>query len=224
MSTMLAVFVLLYSALLGCWALGSAARGARLGLGYLGGLVLLELTLLVRAGIELTRLVSASGGPHGGEFGRGYAEPGVHAGYLLASIVVLPLVLTVTRTNRGPAPSADPAEQLDRASEPAVKAREAARAGHGGQNDTAHKAPRCANGAPEDTTPEDPKSEDTTPEDTTLEDTTLEDTKSAGAADKDISARRARRREATWDALVAAVGCAAVAVVTIRLGMTGRPA
>jgi hypothetical protein len=218
MSTMLAVFVLLYSALLGCWALGSAARGARLGLGYLGGLVLLELTLLVRAGIELTRLVSASGGPHG-EFGRGYAEPGVHAGYLIASIVVLPLVLTLTRTNRGPVSSADPAEQLDRASEPVVKAREAARTGHGDQNDTTRKAPRCANGAPED-----PKSEDTTPEDTTFEATKLEDTKSAGAADEDISARRARRREATWDALVAAVGCAAVAVVTIRLGMTGRPA
>ena len=198
MTAVLAVFVLLYSALLGCWALGSAARGARLGLGYLGGLVLLELTLLVRAGIELARLVSASGGPHG-EFGRGYAEPGVHAGYLLASIVVLPLVLTVTRTNRGPTSSADPTGQSDRAAEPVTEARETARPGHNAPNEAAQ-----TEAAQTETAREAPRS--------------------AGAADEGISTRRARRREATWDALVAAVGCAAVAVVTIRLGMTGRPA
>jgi len=207
MTVMLAVFVLLYSGLLGCWALGCAARGATLGLGYLGGLVLLELTLLVRAGIELARLVTSSGGPHG-EFGRGYAEPGVHAGYLLASIVVLPLVLTVTRTTRGLALGEDPTEQAgdDHPSDqsvaqsvdlsvtkPAAIAREA-----------------VARGAPalETTTPE------TTPETTTPETTTRAST----------STQRASRREATWDALVAAAGCAAVAVVTIRMGMTGRPA
>ncbi|MDT7633326.1 MAG: hypothetical protein QOI50_5256, partial [Pseudonocardiales bacterium] len=74
MTAMLAVFVLLYSGLLGCWALVGAVRGRGLGLGYLGGLVLLELTLLVRAGLELARLMAAGGGS-----GRGYAEPGVHA-------------------------------------------------------------------------------------------------------------------------------------------------
>ncbi|MDT7633701.1 MAG: hypothetical protein QOI50_5631, partial [Pseudonocardiales bacterium] len=41
MTAMLAVFVLLYSGLLGCWALVGAVRGRGLGLGYLGGLVLL---------------------------------------------------------------------------------------------------------------------------------------------------------------------------------------
>jgi hypothetical protein len=161
MIAMLAVFVLLYSGLLGCWAVWRAARGTTLGLGYLGGLVLLELTLLVRAGIELARLVTVSGGPHG-EFGRGYAEPGVHAGYLLASIVVLPLVLTVTRTSRALTSSDGPAEL--------------------GGDDQPVGRPR------------------------------------------DQSTSLATRREATWDALVAAVGCVAVAVVTIRMGMTGRPA
>ncbi|WP_028926023.1 hypothetical protein [Pseudonocardia acaciae] len=90
--TALAVFVPLYSGFLGCWALGCAVRGGRLGVGLLGGLLMLELTLLVRAGVEVAGLVGADGG-----FGRGYAEPAVHLGYVIASVTVLPLVLAVTR-------------------------------------------------------------------------------------------------------------------------------
>ncbi|MDT7641103.1 MAG: hypothetical protein QOC83_5391 [Pseudonocardiales bacterium] len=172
MTAMLAVFVLLYSGLLGCWALVGAVRGRRLGLGYLGGLVLLELTLLVRAGLELARLMAAGGG-----FGRGYAEPGVHAGYLLASIVVLPLVLTVTRATEQPAPT----PELDPAASQVRDSRS-------GSHSTAEPPP---------------------------------------ALELDLEpgiGRRARRHEATWDALVAVVGCIAVAVVTLRMGSTGRPA
>jgi hypothetical protein len=170
MTALLAVFVLLYSGLLGCWALVGAVRGRGLGLGYLGGLVLLELTLLVRAGLELSRLMAASGG-----FGRGYAEPGVHAGYLLASIVVLPLVLTVTRATEQPAPTTE----LDPAASQ-VRPRS-------GPHSTAEPPP-----AP-------------------------------GLDSEPGLGRRARRHEATWDALVAVVGCVAVAVITIRMGSTGRP-
>jgi len=219
MIAMLAVFVLLYSGLLACWAVCCAARGTTLGLGYLGGLVLLELTLLVRAGIELAQLVTASGGPRG-EFGRGYAEPGVHAGYLLASIVVLPLVLTVTRTSRVLTPSDDPAERggddqpvdrpLDRSarrSDPGARTS----AGAGSTPDPAHE----------------------TEQDTALEAEPVvgaetvaaqENTARENTARYAAASGQATRREATWDALVAAVGCAAVAVVTIRMGMTGRPA
>jgi hypothetical protein len=144
MTGVLGVFVLLYAGLLGCWALFSALRGRRLGIGYLGGLVLLELTLLVRAGLELAGLVAASAGP-GGAFGRGYAEPAVHAGHLLASVVLLPLVLTVS----APATTRVMAE-------PGADSRPA-------------------------------------------------------------------RGQGTWDALLAAVGCAAVVVVTLRMASTGRP-
>jgi hypothetical protein len=172
MTAMLAVFVLLYSGLLGCWALVGAVRGRGLGLGYLGGLVLLELTLLVRAGLELARLMAAGGG-----FGRGYAEPGVHTGYLLASIVVLPLVLTVTRATEQPAPTTE----LDPAASQVRDSRS-------GSHSTAEPPP-----APE-----------------------LDLEPGIG--------RRAHRHEATWDALVAVVGCIAVAVVTLRMGSTGRPA
>jgi len=156
MTGVLAVFVLLYAGLLGCWALASALRGGRLGVGYLGGLVLLELTLLVRAGIELAGMVAASAGG-GGAFGRGYAEPVVHAGYLLASVVLLPLVLTVSAPARARAmaePGAD--------------------------------SPPERRGQGADSPP-------------------------------------ARRGQGTWDALLAAVGCAAVVVVTLRMGSTGRP-
>jgi hypothetical protein len=171
-TALLAVFVLLYSGLLGCWALVAAVRGRGLGLGYLGGLVLLELTLLARAGLELARLMTAGGG-----FGRGYAEPGVHAGYLLASIVVLPLVLTVTRATEQPATSTE----LDPTTSGVLGRRS-------GPHSTAERssAPRPDSGPG--------------------------------------TGRRARRHEATWDALVAVVGCLAVAVVTIRIGSTGRPA
>ena len=154
MTGVLAVFVLLYAGLLGCWALFSALRGGRLGIGYLGGLVLLELTLLVRAGLELAGLVAAGAGP-GGAFGRGYAEPSVHAGYLLASVVLLPLVLTVSTPARSRI-MAEPGAGTRPAAEPGADTRPA-------------------------------------------------------------------RGQATWDALLAAVACAAVIVLTLRMASTGRP-
>jgi hypothetical protein len=214
MIAMLAVFVLLYSGLLGCWAVWCAARGTTLGLGYLGGLVLLELTLLVRAGIELARLVTASGGPHG-EFGRGYAEPGVHAGYLLASIVVLPLVLTVTRTSRALTSSDGPAE-LGGDDQPV---------GRPLDQSARRSDPESPTGAGNGSTPDPARG---TEHDTALEIEPVVVAETVAAQEN--TARYATapglapRREATWDALVAAVGCVAVAVVTIRMGMTGRPA
>jgi len=184
MTGVLAVFVLLYAGLLGCWALASALHGGRLGVGYLGGLVLLELTLLVRAGIELSGLVAASAGP-GGTFGRGYAEPAVHAGYLLASIVLLPLVLTVSapaRTRAKPGADTRPAPGQATDNPPARR----------GQGTTSRPAP--------------------------------------GQGTDNPPARRGQgtdnppaRRQATWDALLAAVGCAAIVVVTLRMASTGRP-
>jgi hypothetical protein len=88
----LTLFVLLDSIMLAGWALARSARRLGLGTSCAGGLVLLELVLMLRAALELVPLLRAPGG-----FGRGYAEPAVHLGYLVASIVVLPLVLGVSR-------------------------------------------------------------------------------------------------------------------------------
>jgi hypothetical protein len=205
MIAMLAVFVLLYSGLLGCWAVCCAARGTTLGLGYLGGLVLLKLTVLVRAGIEAARLVASSGGPHG-EFGRGYAEPGVHAGYLLASIVVLPLVLTVTRATPGLTPSDDPGERTE-------------------HDHLLDQSLECSRGQTVHASVDQPADGPVTSQEAASQEAASQESSSRESSSREaIPARRARSREATWDALVAAVGCAAVAVVTIRMGMTGRPA
>jgi hypothetical protein len=94
--TALAVFVLLDAAVLAGWALVRAAVGAGLGIGCAGGLALLELTLLARAGLALARMAGAPGG-----FGHGLAEPAVHLGYICASVVVLPLVAAVGSAGRG---------------------------------------------------------------------------------------------------------------------------
>lgn len=87
MTGALSVFVLLYSGMLGLWAVGCAMRRAGTGVAHLGGLILLELMLLLRAGLEGGALWS----------GRQVAEPTVHAAYLVASVALLPLVLGVTR-------------------------------------------------------------------------------------------------------------------------------
>ncbi|WP_028936779.1 hypothetical protein [Pseudonocardia spinosispora] len=88
----LSVFVLLYSAMLGLWALGSAVRRVRPGPANLGGMILLELMLLLRAILDGSALLA----------GRSVAEPSVHVAYLIASVALLPLILGVTRAPSSP--------------------------------------------------------------------------------------------------------------------------
>jgi hypothetical protein len=141
----LGTFVLLDSLVLAGWALARAALRTGLGIGCLGGLALLELVLLARAGAELVRLVLAPGG-----FGHGFAEPLVHLGYIAASVVTLPMLAAVAAT--GAVRTPDPEAPAPRATEPSP------------------------------------------------------------------------RPERRWDGVVAGVGCLAVAVVTVRMGSTGRAA
>ena len=84
----LAVFVLLYAALLAVGALVVAVLRRRPGLGLIGGLVLLELCLLVQAVLDATD-------------GRPAAEPTTHAAYLVTSVALLPMLVGLTR----PAPA-----------------------------------------------------------------------------------------------------------------------
>jgi hypothetical protein len=145
----------------------------------------------------------------------------VHAGYLLASIVVLPLVLAVTRATPGLTPSDDPAGRtehdhlLDQSLECSL-----------GQ--TVHTSVDQPADGP--VTSQEAASEEAASEEAASREATSRESASREPASREpvsreaIPARRARSREATWDALVAAVGCAAVAAVTIRMGITGRPA
>lgn len=91
MTQALSVFVLLYSAMLGLWALGSVVRRARPGPAHLGGMILLELMLLSRAILDGAALLS----------GRAVAEPSVHVAYLIASVGLMPLIFGVTRSPSG---------------------------------------------------------------------------------------------------------------------------
>lgn len=86
MTAPLEFFVVGYAGLLGSWALASAGVGARLGAAFLGSLLLLELTLLVRAGFAVAGLASD----------RVYAEPAVHLAYAIASVALLPLLAALT--------------------------------------------------------------------------------------------------------------------------------
>jgi hypothetical protein len=85
----------LYAGFLACWACGTALRGRRPSPYLLLGAGLLEAALALGALVGLAAL--------GGE------EPAVHAGYLLASVALLPLALLLARDSRGelaPAPLA----------------------------------------------------------------------------------------------------------------------
>ncbi|MGI9003392.1 MAG: hypothetical protein ACR2GH_17325 [Pseudonocardia sp.] len=93
MNPTLAVFVLLYSALLAAWALITALLGRGPGLGLIGGLVLLELTVIAQAALESIGLL----------VGRRASESVTHVGYLVTSVVLLPLLLAITRPARVPA-------------------------------------------------------------------------------------------------------------------------
>jgi hypothetical protein len=86
----LTVFVLLYAALLAGWALVVAVMRRRPGPGLLGGLVLLELTLVAQAVLDGIGLAA----------GHRVAEPATHLGYLVTSVVLLPLLLGLTRPPR----------------------------------------------------------------------------------------------------------------------------
>jgi hypothetical protein len=154
MTAALAAFVPLYCALLACWALVCGLRGTRLSVSCVSGLVLLELSASTRAAVELVELATAPGG-----FGRGYAEPAVHVGYLVASVVVLPLVFVAT----------------------------------GGW--TTGSA----------VTPTGPRSAE------------------RGDAELTGTERTDTRSARVWDGVIAALGCVALSIVTVRLGTTGRP-
>lgn len=92
MTAALVVFLLLYSGLLGLWALAAALAGRGAGLGLVGGLVLLELTALVQVAVFLYA-------------GRPAREPTTHAGYLIASVLLVPLLPAVAGPARSDAAS-----------------------------------------------------------------------------------------------------------------------
>jgi len=77
----------LYAGFLACWALGAAATRHRPGPYLALGATLLEATLAVGALLGL--------------IGLGGTEPTVHAGYLLGSVLVLPLGLLIARRPDG---------------------------------------------------------------------------------------------------------------------------
>lgn len=77
----------LYAGFLACWAFGDAAR-RRQPSPYLAlGAALLEAVLVLGAIVAAVSL--------------GSSEPAVHAGYLLASVLLLPLGLLLARTPAG---------------------------------------------------------------------------------------------------------------------------
>lgn len=90
MTPPLTVFLTLYASLLACWALVTATLARRPGPGLLGGLVLLELTLVVQAALVTVEMLG-DGGPRP-------AEPATHSAYLAASVLLLPLLLGLTRS------------------------------------------------------------------------------------------------------------------------------
>lgn len=81
-------FTVLYACALAVGALFRAVLGLGPGTACVGGAVLLELTLVARA--VLGAWAMAVGAP--------LAEPVVHAGYLVTSVVLLPLLVIVGRT------------------------------------------------------------------------------------------------------------------------------
>jgi hypothetical protein len=92
MSTSLATTITIYAALQCGWATVDALRGRGRHQLHSAGLVVLEAALVVQA---LLGAVALLAGGHA-------AEPAVHAGYLVASPLVLPLVLPAAAGQRGP--------------------------------------------------------------------------------------------------------------------------
>lgn len=86
MNPVLTVFVLLDACVLAVWALIATARRGRSGVGLVGPLVLLELTVVVQAAVHRYRLLDGATVP----------DPATHVGYLLAAVAVLPLLLALT--------------------------------------------------------------------------------------------------------------------------------
>jgi hypothetical protein len=76
--------IALYAVLLGAWATLGALRGGQRGKRSLtGGLIVLEAALVVQAALGAIAMLT---GPR-------LAEPATHAGYLAASVLVLPVAL-----------------------------------------------------------------------------------------------------------------------------------
>ena len=93
MTVPLAVFTTLYAAMLGCWALVSAALQRAPTLPLVGGTVLLELTLLTQGAVDAVTLVA----------GHDPENLPTHLGYLLVSVLVLPALVLITRPTSAPA-------------------------------------------------------------------------------------------------------------------------
>ena len=90
----LAFFTVLYASWLCLWALVRAVLRRPSGTALIGGLVLLELILWVQAGADVLSLLA----------GHSPADPATHVGYLVASVLLLPVLVTVTRTADGAEP------------------------------------------------------------------------------------------------------------------------
>lgn len=99
---LLGTFTALYASALAVGAAVCVPRRRGPGAGCLGGAVLLELTLFVRAVLDGSSTAARTP----------VTEPTVHIGYLVASVVLLPLLLTVTRGPGGRARTAADAAVL----------------------------------------------------------------------------------------------------------------
>lgn len=102
MTAPLAVFTTLYAAMLGLWALIAAALRRPLPPAVLAGVALLELTLLVQAAADVVSLAAGH-------------DPGslaTHLGYLLASVLLLPLLVLLTRPPSASGARTQPAEHV----------------------------------------------------------------------------------------------------------------
>jgi hypothetical protein len=90
MSRHLTATVAGYAFLLAAWTAWRAATGRGVDGTQLAAAAFLEVVLIVQAAIEAVRLLGG---------GRA-AEPATHLGYLMASVVVLPLAVTNTSRSR----------------------------------------------------------------------------------------------------------------------------
>lgn len=84
MSPHLAVTIALYAAFLAAWAIGAALLGRPRGRTHGVALVALELAAVVQVTLDVAGLLAGHRPP----------QPATHLGYLVASLVVLPIALS----------------------------------------------------------------------------------------------------------------------------------